>query len=50
MPLDKSILAIDQNIQEIRNTRQSRSDNCIRLEDLQNECRNLIQDIHQGED
>ena len=50
VPLDKSILAIDQNIQEIRNTRQSRSDNCIRLEDLQNECRNLIQDIHQGED
>lgn len=45
-PLGTSIAMIDDNIQEIRDTRLNRSSNCRMLEDLQKECRLLIQDIH----
>lgn len=45
-PLETSIATIDGNIQEIRNTRLNRSAACRQLEDLQKECRLLIQDIH----
>lgn len=45
-PLETSIATIDDNIQEIRDTRSTRSSNCRMLEDLQKECRLLIQDIH----
>ncbi len=45
-PLETSIATIDDNIQEIRDTRSNRSSNCRMLEDLQKECRLLIQDIH----
>lgn len=45
-PLETSIATIDGNIQEIRNTRSSRSESCRQLEDLQRDCRLLIQDIH----
>ncbi|MCI5596249.1 MAG: 50S ribosome-binding GTPase [Lachnospiraceae bacterium] len=45
-PLETSIAIIDGNIQEIRDTRLNRSSNCRMLENLQKECRLLIQDIH----
>lgn len=45
-PLETSIAAIDGNIREIRDTRSSRSESCRLLEDLQRDCRLLIQDIH----
>lgn len=45
-PLETSIATIDDNIQEIRDTRSNRSSNCRMLEDLQKECSLLIQDIH----
>ena len=45
-PLETSISTIDGNIQEIRDTRSNRSAACRQLEDLQKECRLLIQDIH----
>lgn len=45
-PLEISIAAIDGNIQEIRDTRSSRSESSRQLEDLQRDCRLLIQDIH----
>lgn len=45
-PLETSIATIDGNIQEIRDTRSNRSAACRQLEDLQRECRLLIQDIH----
>ena len=45
-PLETSIATIDGNIQEIRDTRSNRSAACRQLEDLQWECRLLIQDIH----
>lgn len=45
-PLETSIATIDGNIQEIRDTRFNRSESCRQLEDLQQECRLLIQDIH----
>ena len=45
-PLENSISVIDGNIQEIRNTRADRSTSCRTLENLQRECRYLIQDIH----
>lgn len=45
-PLENSISVIDGNIQEIRNTRADRSTSCRALENLQRECRYLIQDIH----
>ncbi len=45
-PLENSIAAIDENIQEIRNTRADRNASCMALENLQKECRKLIQDIH----
>lgn len=45
-PLETSIATIDGNIQEIRDTRSNRSETCRQLEDLQKECRLLIQDIH----
>lgn len=44
--LETSIATIYGNIQEIRDTRSNRSTNCRMLEDLQKECRVLIQDIH----
>lgn len=46
LPLNNSIETIDSSIQEIRDTRSDRSSNCRMLEDLQNECRLLIKDIH----
>lgn len=45
-PLEMSIATIDGNIQEIRSCRSNRSDSCRQLEELQKECRLLIQDIH----
>lgn len=45
-PLETSIVTIDRNIQEIRDTRSNRSEACRQLEDIQKECRLLIQDIH----
>ena len=45
-PLETSISVIDGNIQEIRDTRADRSSSCRTLENLQRECRYLIQDIH----
>ena len=45
-PLETSISAIDGNIQEIRDTRDDRSSTCRTLENLQRECRYLIQEIH----
>lgn len=45
-PFETSIATIDGNIQEIRDTRVNRSASCRQLEDLQKECRLLIQDIH----
>lgn len=45
-PLETSIATIDGNIQEIRDTRFNRSESCRQLEDLQQECRLLIQNIH----
>ena len=45
-PLENSIAVIDGNIQEIRDTRADRSASCRTLENLQRECRCLIQDIH----
>lgn len=44
--LETSIATIDKNIQDIRNTRSDRSQSCLLLENLQEECRKLIQDIH----
>lgn len=49
-PLETSIATIDENIQEIRDTRSNRSAACHQLEDLQKECRLLIQDIHSGKE
>lgn len=48
-PLETSIAALDENIQEIRDTRSNRSAACRQLEDLQKKCRLLIQDIHSEE-
>ena len=45
-PLDASILALDSNINEIRNSRTSKDALCVELENLQAECRQLIRDIH----
>lgn len=45
-PLENLIAALDGNIQEIRDTRSNRSTMCRQLEDIQKECRALIQDIH----
>ena len=45
-PLETSIAALDGNIQEIRDTRSNRSTTCRQLENIQKECRALIQDIH----
>lgn len=45
-PLEKTIAMIDGNIQKIRDTRSNRSVACFQLEEVQKECRLLIQDIH----
>lgn len=45
-PLERSISAIDGNIREIRDSRLSRSSLCRNMEELQKECRLLIQDMH----
>lgn len=45
-PLEITIADIDSDIQEIRDTRAERSASCRELENLQKECRYLIQDIH----
>ena len=45
-PLDISIADLEENIEEIRKTRLNRSIKCRQLEELQVECRLLIQDIH----
>ena len=44
--LEESINELDKNIQEIRNTKSTRSDRCKKLENIQKECRELISDIH----
>lgn len=44
--LNPSIVQLDSSIQEIRNTREHRSELCQKLEVLQQECREIIQDIH----
>ncbi len=48
-PLETSIATIDDNIQEIRNIRSNRSLSCRNMEELQKECRLLIQDIHSAD-
>lgn len=45
-PLEDSISEIDDNIQEIRDSRNNRSLLCRNMEELQKECRLLIQAIH----
>lgn len=45
-PLENSIATIDKNIQEIRDSRTNKSQLCHTFEELQKECRLLIQDIH----
>ena len=45
-PLETSIKTINSNIQEIRDTRSNRNLACRNMENLQKECRLLIQDIH----
>lgn len=45
-PLETSIATIDENIQEIRDSRTNRSQLCRTFEALHKECRHLIQDIH----
>ena len=45
-PLELSIATIDNDIQDIRDTRFNRSAACRQLEGLQKECRLLIHDIH----
>ncbi|MEF9916772.1 MAG: GTPase [Lachnospiraceae bacterium] len=49
VPLENSIAGIDGTIQEIRDTRSNRSLTCRNMEDLQKECKLLIQDIHSEE-
>lgn len=44
--LNNSIREIDENIDEIRATRNNRNKSCKEMEKLKNECRGLIQDIH----
>ena len=44
--LDPMIATIDDHIQVIRDTRTDRSEMCHRLENIQKECRLLIQEIH----
>lgn len=48
-PLEKSIADIDENIQEIRDSRENRDQQCRTFEALQKECRLLIQDIHSAD-
>ena len=45
-PMGRSIAGIDENIQEIRDTRADRSASCRALENIQRECRDLIKAIH----
>lgn len=47
--LGNSIAGRDGTIQEIRDTRSNRSLTCRNMEDLQKECKLLIQDIHSEE-
>lgn len=49
-PLGQSIAAIDDDIQEVRDTRSNRSASCRELESIQKDCRLLIQDIHENSD
>jgi hypothetical protein len=44
--LNNSIAALDDSIQEIRESRTNRNILCQNFESLQRECRELIQDIH----
>ena len=44
--LDRSISELDDNIKEIRSTRQDRSQSYRQLEMLQGDCVSLIQEIH----
>lgn len=44
--LNGSIAQLDASIQEIRNTRENKSELCRKLEELQRECRGIIQEIH----
>lgn len=45
-PFKDFISEIDDNIQTIRNTRENRSRVCINLEELQRECRSLIDAVY----
>lgn len=45
-PFEVSISQIDEGIGEIRDSRSNRSLLCLRMEDLQKECRKLIREIH----
>ena len=49
IPLGSLIDNIDDNIEKIRNTRMERNEACRKLEDLQKQCRTLIQDIHSND-
>lgn len=45
-PLNNSIKTIDDSIQGIRDTRTNRNESCHAIENLQQECHRLIQEIH----
>ena len=49
IPLGSLIDNIDDNIETIRNTRMERNEACQKLEDLQKQCRTLIQEIHSND-
>ncbi len=45
-PLDESIHGINENIRAIRSGKETKSDLCKEIYDLQDECNNLIREIH----
>lgn len=45
-PLEEPISEIDRKIREIRKSRNDRNKICLKMETLQNECQNLIREIH----
>ena len=48
-PMEKSIRSIEDNISDLRSTREGRSEKCIRLENIQREIQALIARIHEAE-
>lgn len=48
-PMEKSIRSVEDNIADLRSTREGRSEKCIRLENIQREIQALIARIHEAE-